>query len=197
VGRTELDVLYEVALKGEYQLPPDVEPATIVDLGAHVGLATLYFAAHYPRARVVAVEADPELIPRLAQNAPGAEIVHAAIGRIDGVRTFYRADDTTWGNSVDRTLPWQTPVTVPAMTLEGVLDRRGIERVDLLKVDIEGAEWEVFANGVPDRVNAIIGELHFHAGRHPRELLERIAESMIVHEGRSDDKRIVFRAARR
>src|SRR3954467_990969 len=44
----------------DYDLPIDPPPRTIIDAGAHVGLASIWFARHYPEARIVAVELEPE-----------------------------------------------------------------------------------------------------------------------------------------
>jgi FkbM family methyltransferase len=197
-GRTEVDVLHEVATSDEYG-PTDTVPArTIVDLGAHVGLATLRLLAAHPDAHVLAVEADPELIPRLRENVRElpVKVVHAAVGGESGTRTLYRASDVTWGNSLRRVLPSQVPVTVPAATLDDVLEREGIDTVDLLKIDIEGGEWEVFDDGVPDCVTAVVGELHAIDGRPASDLLDRMRPGLEIREGRVDDYRTVFMGTR-
>jgi FkbM family methyltransferase len=180
--RTELDVLGEIGLDDEYGLTDRIPATTIVDLGAHVGLATLRLLAAHPGARVVAVEADPALIPRLRENLAGlpVEIVHAAISREVGEREFYRSDISSWGNSLERTLHFQSAVKVPTTTLDALLDSRGIDRVDLLKVDVEGAEWDLFADGPPERAVAIVGEVHARGERAPRDLIDRVGRAMPV-----------------
>jgi hypothetical protein len=91
--RTELDTLFEIGIEDEYR-PADAIPAkTIVDLGASIGLATLRLLSSHPGAQVLAVEADPALIPRLRSNVAGlpVTVVNAAFGGSNGERTFYRA----------------------------------------------------------------------------------------------------------
>jgi FkbM family methyltransferase len=180
--RTELDVLEEVGIDDEYGSTDEIPAKTIVDLGAHVGLATLRLLAKRPDARVVAVEADPALIPRLRENLAGlpVEIVHAAIGAGAGERDFYRSDISSWGNSLEKREWFQDAVRVPAITLEALLDAQGIETVDLLKVDIEGAEWDLFAAGPPPRARSIVGEVHAREGRVPHELVDRLSKAMQV-----------------
>jgi len=196
--RTELDVLGEIGLDDEYGLTDRIPAATIVDLGAHVGLATLRLLAGHPDAKVVAVEADPALIPRLRENLAGlpVEIVHAAVDREEGERDFYRSDISSWGNSLERTLHYQSAVRVPTVTLEGLLDSHGIDRVDLLKIDVEGAEWDLLADGVSERVVAMVGEVHVRGDRDPEELLTRLEKSMRVHHVSADPWGATFVATR-
>jgi FkbM family methyltransferase len=180
--RTELDVLEEVGIDDEYGSTDEIAAKTIVDLGAHVGLATLRLLAKRPGAKAIAVEADPVLIPRLRENLAGlpVEIVHAAIGPDVGERDFYRSDISSWGNSLEKQEWFQDAVKVPTTTLDALLDAQGIEAVDLLKVDIEGAEWELFAADPQARAKAIVGEVHARKGRAPHELVDRLATVMQV-----------------
>lgn len=197
-GRTDLEVLHEITLEDEYGLSDHIDASTIVDLGAHIGLATLRLLAVRPDARVIAVEADPVLVERLRANVAGlaVTVVHAAICGTNGQRRFFRADDSTWGNSLTRTLPWQEEVTVPSMTLSRLMETEALASVDLLKMDIEGAEWEVLANGVPDAVRAFVGEIHAQGDRKPHELLRSVSECMDIEVTRGDLDRLVFAAAR-
>jgi FkbM family methyltransferase len=197
-ARTDLEVLNEIALEDEYGAADDVQARTIVDLGAHIGLATLRLLARRPDAHVIAVEADPRLVGRLRRNVASlpVTVVHAAIAGASGSRTLYRSDDSAWGNALRRTLPWQQGVEVPALSLGDLLEQQGLAEVDLLKVDVEGAEWELFADGVPAPVAAVAGEVHALDGSHPRELLARIEREMELTTGRVDDDRAVFVARR-
>lgn len=66
--RNDLDVLREIAIDGEYEIPGDIDPSTILDLGAHIGLASVFLSLRRPDARIIAVEANPELIDQLRRN---------------------------------------------------------------------------------------------------------------------------------
>jgi predicted O-methyltransferase YrrM len=66
--RTELDTLYEIGIEDEYRPAHRIPATTIVDLGASVGLVTLRLLSSHPDATVLAVEADPALLPRLRAN---------------------------------------------------------------------------------------------------------------------------------
>ena len=141
----------------------------ILDCGANIGAASLFFKRRYPGARITAYEADPDLCAmtrrNLAQNGAGdVEVVQAAVWTSNGQVTF-RAEGSDSGmieglaGAVDA-----KSVTVPSLRMRDVLER---DRVDLLKIDIEGAEGAVLADCEPvlDRVNAIIMDLHEFAPR--------------------------------
>ena len=136
----------------------------ILDCGANVGLASLFFKRHYPAARITAFEADPAIAALLAHNvrANGAgdvEVVAAAVWTSAGEVDF-QADGMDAGAvasvSGDRSSP---AVRVPTVRLADQLAR---ERVDLLKLDIEGAESDVLPDcaGALEHVNAILLEVH-------------------------------------
>jgi FkbM family methyltransferase len=180
--RTELSVLSEVALDDIYGDADDIPAETIVDLGANVGLATLRLLSTHPDARVIAVEADPMLAARLRENVAGlpVTVVAAAIAASSGERTFYRSDSVGWGNSLEHVDPVQTPVQVQAISLADLLSREGMETVDLLKMDVEGAEWEIFKAGVPSLVEAMVGETHARDDHMPEDFFALLPATMTV-----------------
>lgn len=143
----------------------------IIDAGAHVGMATHYFKQRYPRARILALEANPVTFALLKENIAangldGVEVRHAAVSPRPGTIDFYTTpnDDEpgAWGDSAIPRL-WHeddeiSVVQVPAATLSSLL----IEPVDLLKLDIEGLETEVLAEAAPRLrlVREVILEFH-------------------------------------
>jgi FkbM family methyltransferase len=136
----------------------------ILDCGANIGLASLFYKRRYPAARITAFEADPAIAALLAHNvrangAADVEVVAAAVWTETGEISF-RADGADAGAvaSVGGTREGAA-VRVPAVRLADWLAR---ERIDLLKLDIEGAEVAVLADcaGALDNVNAILLEVH-------------------------------------
>jgi FkbM family methyltransferase len=136
----------------------------ILDCGSNLGAASLFFKRHYPGARITAYEADPDLYAMTKRNlerngADDVEVVHAALWTSSGQVTF-RAEGSDSGmidglaGVVDA-----KAVTVPSLRLRDAL---AAERIDLLKLDVEGAETALLEDCEPvlDRVNAIIMDLH-------------------------------------
>jgi len=177
----DVDVVHELFVRGEYgtvELPD--EAGTIVDLGANIGLSALEFRARYPRARIVACEPDPGAFSKLATTTaddPGIEVHNVAIAEEDGERMLYTSD---WAvlSSFHNTRGGQDAVPVRAITLATLFDEAGLERVDLLKIDVEGAEWDVLQGIEPGdwpHLRQLVLEVHDVDGRadRVRALLER------------------------
>ncbi|HEY2652954.1 MAG TPA: FkbM family methyltransferase [Solirubrobacteraceae bacterium] len=198
-AHTDLEVMIEVIVRREYDELPCENAEVIVDLGAHIGLAALRLLAANPSAHVIAVEPDPFLIDQLRANVSGlpVTVVHAAISDRSGERILYRSDLFSWANSLERIMPVQVPVSVKAVTLDELLDACSCSHVDLLKVDIEGAEWDLFSRGLPSRVRSVVGEIHGRAGRTPQELVDVLtAHGVPVEIGRADSTVLTFRSSR-
>lgn len=197
--RTEIAVLGEIALGDIYADADEIPAREIIDLGANVGLATLRLLATHPEARVVAVEADPKLAARLRENVKGlpVTVVNAAIAAESGERTFYRSDSAAWANSFDLVDPVQSPMRVSALSLADLVSSQDVKSVDLLKIDVEGAEWEVFGNGVPAGVRAIVGEVHANRGRTLEEFFALISPEMTFTSKADHERQASFVAIRK
>jgi FkbM family methyltransferase len=136
----------------------------ILDCGANVGLASLFFRQLYPQARITAFEADPALFAILGANltangADSVEIRHVALWTSTGTLTFQcEGSDSGMISSLPGVVDGR-PTTVPSLRLRDVLDEGP---VDLLKLDIEGAEDVVLADCEPvlHRVKALLMDLH-------------------------------------
>jgi FkbM family methyltransferase len=147
---------------------------TIVDLGANIGLASLYFSAHYPDCRIFAVEPNPDTYRVLTLNMEG-------LVRAGRCQTFPGA---VWGSESELVASpeWSQGrfsrfamtegagaaegggygASIKGLPIDRLFEAAGFERVDLLKSDIEGAEVELFKGdlGWLDRVGAIAIEFH-------------------------------------
>lgn len=123
------------------------EGFTFIDVGANIGAYSLFVAARAGRrARILAVEPQPEVFARLsfniAQNPFGTvKAVACALADKPGELTLF-IDPTNRGESSVRILNSSagTSVKVPAMTLLSLVEGEGYERIDAIKLDVEGAE---------------------------------------------------------
>jgi FkbM family methyltransferase len=142
------------------------EPATILDLGANCGYATLLLAARYPGARIASVEPHTSNLAALRLNLQ-LNSVPATI--IAGAATLDDGPVTLFGKkSLDHTLmrggganPENT-ITVRGFSIPTLMNQLGWDQIDVLKIDIEGYESTLFANRPAwlGRVRRIIGEFH-------------------------------------
>jgi FkbM family methyltransferase len=144
---------------------------TIIDAGGHVGLFSL-LASQYAR-RVIVLEASRENAATAGLNAirnrrDNVDVRHRALWHEQGTITFATGAHTGGGAAGDGDEPVQT------VTLDDVLSEVGA--VDLLKIDIEGAEYDVLSNaGQLASIGAVVGELHDDGDVDPRRVRLRRA----------------------
>ena len=161
-GTVDLTVFEKIFLDLEYELPFPLSPQRIVDAGAHVGLASRFFAQRYPDSRIIALEPMESNLAVLRQNAaacPQIEVVPSALwGRS---ATLSGSDAESWSHAMSEALT--EGHSIQGITVPEILRHTGWSRIDLLKVDVEGAEREVFCDEAQawlPRVGAIAIELH-------------------------------------
>jgi FkbM family methyltransferase len=165
----EFSGFVEVWVYREYDIPglrwPDVR--TIVDVGANVGAATLWFASRAPHARIAAVEPAPSVVSILETNvarnglSDRVQIMSKALGAATGIGYLAPAADSTQTSVTSDATASDLEVSV--QSLGDLLDETGIETLDLLKLDCEGAEFEILRSSedrVLPSVHAIVGEFH-------------------------------------
>ena len=149
-------VLHEVFYGGEYDVDLPEAPHSILDLGGHVGASVLFFRRKWPSADVMVVEANPRLVPVLRANLRtlGVTVRHAAVAAHEGTTGFMR-----FRAELERTYQ-QDGERVPAITLDQLLDGP----VDLMKIDIEGAELRLCRLFSASNARVVVGELHARQG---------------------------------
>ena len=177
----DLFVYSEVFEQQNYRLPLNCAPATVLDLGANIGLSAVYFARLFPGARLACVEPAPEnfetLRCNLAMNGVAAEVFAAAIDVRDGKATMHRSP-MAYGHSVAiRPEPHcAEQFEVPALSVTSLLERLGWHRIGLVKIDIEGHETVLLRESCDwlHRVDALCLEYHAHGGElHLEEIAQR------------------------
>lgn len=168
-------VFEEVFVRRAYDLGLAKAPQTIVDCGANIGLTSVFLANQYPEARILALEpeaANYALCVRNCSRYPMIQPLQAAVwGENEQLKVFDPGGHGEWGmrvESADLDPPGPSLGRIQGMTIDLLMETEGIEYIDLLKVDIEGAELEVFrdASAWIDRVGVIVVECHdrFKAG---------------------------------
>lgn len=166
----DLFVLYEVLLDRCYFIPDSLAAPenvrVIVDCGANVGITALYFASRYPKAKIYCIEPHPdnfEILKRNTQSEVRIVPIHAAVVGLPAATVRLSINEPAWGNKLSNS---EAGIDVPAITIPQLCTRYGFEFIDLLKVDIEGAEEIVFAHAeFLSRVKAGVIELHGHYSR--------------------------------
>jgi FkbM family methyltransferase len=174
---TDWPTYNQIFVREDYKFKHSVPPKTIIDLGANVGYASVWYHAYYPKAHIVAIEPD-------AGNVSAARVNIALAcrngGRIDIEQTaiwhsrshvkITNPTGTQWGFRV-HTAKRGEPGSFAATTMSAIMDRYGMDTVDLVKIDIEAGERFLFAKNTEwlDRVNSLVIELHDRKIRGCRE----------------------------
>lgn len=157
----------------------------IIDAGAHIGMTTLYFKKQFPGAEILAIEPNKTNFKLLEQNVwenglDGVETTQAALTG-SGTQVSLNKDATdSWLSTASlHERAWSgeqetVPVTVPSIQLSSLITRH----VDLLKLDIEGAEQEVLfeAKEQLPLVKKILMEFH-PRGDQSLEEIEELLEA--------------------
>lgn len=153
------------------------EHAVIVDVGAHIGTFSIWAAGQNPTCRVLACEPFAETYALLQENCRmnGMEgrvtTVQCAVTDQDGGQVSLKLDPTnTGGHSVYA--PFHSAgVPVPSVTLSRLLQEHALSRVDLLKIDAEGAEFPILfstPHEILERISRITLEFHDRFYEHYR-----------------------------
>lgn len=192
---SDLEVFHEVIIREQYAESLRMVVAlagvesckTVFDLGANVGISAVYFQRSLPLAQIIAVEAEgsnyASLVKNLEQSGSvGVHPIHAAVWpRIERLKIDRQfGDGREWAY---RCLPDSAELgaaSVATVTIRELRERFKADQVDLLKIDIEGGEFELFADAkltaeTLEGVSVLVMELHGDS-RANRQVIERIEE---------------------
>lgn len=160
----------QVYVNREYEFRAGRNLDVIVDAGANIGLASVRFATRFPQAKIIAIEPERknfEMLQRNVEKYPNVVAVHAALWDRSGEIELVDPGLGNWGFMTGDQERSDRPVSemrhkVPAVTIPEIIERFGLDRIDLLKVDIEGAEREVFQDSSSwiGKVDSLVVELH-------------------------------------
>ncbi len=171
----------------------------IVDLGAHIGMTTLYYKSLFPRAKIWAYEPHPDNFALLKKNIEenqieNVEIIQAAVAPKTGLLLLNDPiEDNAWKSGMGiiprgwKGIQTTREVQVEAVGINQVLNRK----IDIFKIDIEGMEYEVVrAAGLElKRVQHILIEVHPREGHRLEEIEKNLLQQgfkIETHKDRSN-----------
>jgi FkbM family methyltransferase len=144
----ELTTVWHVLCGAEYIVP--ASSRTILDLGANFGAFAIWVSSHSPNARIFSVEPFPSTYSRLCEhiqiNSLSQRVTCLQLA-VSGTNGMARFDATEGKRSYCRTLlapeSMAPSVDVESVTLAALLDRCQLDELDCLKMDVEGAEYDI------------------------------------------------------
>ena len=162
--------------------------ATIIDIGANVGVFTLWAVRHAGAGRVIALEPSRACARALLANVERnglheVTVLQLAVGGERHKANLYRRGPRTMNTLYDRDnygSSFHADEQAEVVTLDDLFDLFNVDRCGLLKLDCEGAEYEILLNASPRTlscIDAIAAEYHVGLNEHGpadlREVLER------------------------
>jgi FkbM family methyltransferase len=171
---------------------------TILDLGANIGLATVFFGTRYPEASILSVEPDDSNCRLTIDNAAAlgsrVKILQAAAWTNDGLINLRTEGEDglplgAWGVQVSQG-HGANDKTAKCASVRTLIDAANFDRVDILKIDIEGAEHEIFSQGAEEwlpRANLVIVDAHDRFRPGTEETVRRAMQPMFEELPRSGE----------
>ena len=173
---SDFHVLGQVAVMQEYgfeglpqaeaivRAAAETSQPVILDAGAHIGLAALWFAHSFPTVQVIAVEPEPDNFRILEANTaahPNIRAIRAAVWSATSDISVIGAGSETWAARVSEDSASGCS-TCPAYTVPDLLQRQEVDDCLVMKIDVEGAEGAIFGKDATwvDDIPVVIIELH-------------------------------------
>ena len=167
---SDVETFEQIFIRQEYNFVAKKPPEVVVDAGANVGYASIFFASKYPDAKIIAIEPEESNFQLLRKNAaPYKNIipVQAALWNENGEINIIDPGLGNWGFMTAKEKNKENSTSnfcrkVKSITVDKIINDYGVDKIDIFKIDIEGAEKEVFSDSSAwiGKVNGLIIELH-------------------------------------
>jgi FkbM family methyltransferase len=164
---TDFSTYQHVFESNQYAIKLDFEPKVVIDGGANIGLSSIFFARSFPNAAIVAIEPNAENFSLLKSNTAVFNNIHCRQQAIWSKSGFVKIiDDTADKNSFQVSwTPEKIKNSIDATSLGELKKSMGLTTLDIVKLDIEGAEKEVFSQHTEEWLpytRVLIIEMHDH-----------------------------------
>lgn len=196
----DIDIFYEIFYKEIYQLPNESNNNLVIDAGANVGFAALFFLKEMPDATIYCIEPDPDNFKFLKKNLKAEiengkiKLIMAGLSGKDGVMSLEPNFFKYNSNLVE--VPVEGAVQVITYKVETFFKNFVSGKVDLFKMDIEGAEENIFENDVSWLNNVDQLLIEFHSDKVKEMCFEKLASQnfyCIPQESRQHTNVFLFR----
>jgi FkbM family methyltransferase len=170
----------EIFVQHDYAFKPTSERPLVVDCGANIGIAMLYFKNYYPQARLLCFEPNPHAYALLEKNKThnnlsDVSLYSIALSNFEGETQFFIHNNADiLQSSLDEKRGGSTVINCQVHKLSSYL--KEFESVDLIKIDVEGSEWDIIddlvSSGTLAKVQRLIVEYHHKMDNEPSHLAQ-------------------------
>ena len=172
---SDMVLIYEILLKSkykkEYYFPSKLKPKVIFDIGGNIGITSVYLATLFPDAQIYAFEPLKENFEILLKNTSqfkNIEAFNIGLGATNGSFKVYLSDDIENYGGVSFYSEVEGNMDDPfseceVKNVDDVIRDLDINTVDLIKIDTEGAEYDILTSLKSEflkKTSWITGELH-------------------------------------
>jgi FkbM family methyltransferase len=164
---SDTQIFTQIFLREELKIDLNIEPSTIIDGGANIGLASVYLKNRYTDASIFSVEPDNSNFKMLLMNTKQYKNIVCYNNGIWNKKTNLKIINTNAGNEsfvvAEMKVAISEKESISAITISDIIKQNGIAKLDLLKLDIEGSESVVFADNFEEWLlitDNILVEIH-------------------------------------
>ena len=162
---TDYSIFNKIFQAKDYDFDFPFEPLTIIDAGAYAGYSSVFFALKYPNAIIFAIEPDKDnflLLEKNTQEFKNIIKLNKALWSESTQLAFNNGDDYYKDSVSVGKIDNDFSNIVESIDINTIVKKHNIQKIDILKIDIEGAEFDVFSynNQWIEQVRVIIIELH-------------------------------------
>jgi len=162
---TDIHLFKQIFILREYGIKINIKPKFIVDAGANVGYATLWFNQKFPDAKIISIEPESSNFEVLRENTMNIDNIKILKKGLWAKKSFLKIIDNgvgKWGFSTEE-VGVEDSYDIEGIGVDDILANTDFNCIDILKLDIEGAEKELFSENFESwlpKVNILIVELH-------------------------------------
>lgn len=162
---TDITMFHQVIYNLDYNFDYGFEPKVVLDCGANIGLASVYFKNKFPASKVISIEPEQSNFDLLVRNTQEYDNVFCLKYGLWNATCHLNIEDKGLGNCgfIVSETDACGPHTIKAITISEIMQQYNLDLIDILKIDIEGSEKELFESGYENwlpKTRVIIIELH-------------------------------------
>ncbi len=186
-GLSYRELLYlfrEIFLDHQYSFNCEHNEPKILDCGANIGMAILFFKKKFPKSKILAFEPNPLAFACLKKNVEdnlleNVEVINSGLSGETGTITFYTDKGNSLISSINMDRGGKDNIVVNMVKLSDFLQHR---QFDFAKIDIEGAEWEVITDLKNSNTLANVHQYIFEYHHNLTNVSHRLSEFLLVFD---------------
>lgn len=143
---SDITVFYQIFLKKSYSVSYKLDPRVIIDCGANIGLSSIFYKIKFPNAVIYAIEPEISNFNLMLKNTQFSNDIICINGGVWNKQANLLIEDNLtekWGFKVSE-VNYSNDNTISGLSLACLMKKYHIKVIDILKIDIEGSEKELF-----------------------------------------------------